>query len=151
MYVKTNNGVIDKFPFSIGDLRKENPNISFPLAMSAELLASFNVFSVTEQAKPETDRFSYAVKRRLPELIDAQWVVTWDVIQKTQEQLDEETEQEAENIRVSRNNKLSFSDWTQVADAPVDKAAWATYRQALRDITAQDGFPHNVTWPAKPE
>lgn len=39
---------------------------------------------------------------------------------------------------------------TQVADAPVDKAAWATYRQALRDITAQQGFPWNVTWPEQP-
>ena len=33
--------------------------------------------------------------------------------------------------------------------APVDKAAWAAYRQELRDITAQAGFPWNVQWPAK--
>lgn len=53
-------------------------------------------------------------------------------------------------IRSERNALLSASDWTQVADAPVDKAAWATYRQALRDVTAQAGFPHNVIWPVKP-
>lgn len=55
------------------------------------------------------------------------------------------------HIRAERNQKLVQSDWTQVADAAVDKAAWATYRQALRDITAQDGFPWNVTWPEQPE
>jgi len=54
-------------------------------------------------------------------------------------------------IRTQRNKLLKESDWTQVADAPVDKAAWATYRQALRDITEQDGFPNNINWPTKPE
>lgn len=55
------------------------------------------------------------------------------------------------SIRSRRNELLAESDWTQVADAPVDKTAWAEYRQALRDITAQPGFPHDVTWPIKPE
>lgn len=58
--------------------------------------------------------------------------------------------EQAQAIRQQRNQKLIESDWTQVADAPVDKAAWATYRQALRDITAQEGFPHNVVWPTSP-
>jgi hypothetical protein len=49
-----------------------------------------------------------------------------------------------------RNDLLQKSDWTQVADAPVDQAAWATYRQALRDIPAQVGFPSEVTWPTEP-
>ena len=53
-------------------------------------------------------------------------------------------------IRQTRNTMLAESDWTQVADVPVDQAAWAAYRQALRDITAQEGFPFNVTWPVKP-
>jgi hypothetical protein len=55
------------------------------------------------------------------------------------------------NARKRRNKLLSASDWTQVADAPVDKAAWATYRQALRDISAQEGFPATVVWPTQPE
>lgn len=59
--------------------------------------------------------------------------------------------QQAKAVREDRNQKLKDTDWTQVADSPVDKAAWATYRQALRDITSQTGFPWNVTWPAKPE
>ena len=54
---------------------------------------------------------------------------------------------------VARNKRdalLSQSDWTQAADAPVDQTAWATYRQALRDITIQAGFPETIDWPTVP-
>lgn len=60
------------------------------------------------------------------------------------------TEQLAEQARSKRDALLSACDWTQVADAPVDKEAWASYRQALRDVSDQDGFPENVIWPIKP-
>jgi hypothetical protein len=59
--------------------------------------------------------------------------------------------EQAKSVRTSRGEKLKDSDWTQVADAPVDKAAWATYRQALRDVTGQEGFPWTITWPTQPE
>jgi hypothetical protein len=58
--------------------------------------------------------------------------------------------EQASAVRKSRGDKLADSDWTQVADAPVDKAVWATYRQALRDITTQSGFPWTITWPDAP-
>lgn len=58
--------------------------------------------------------------------------------------------EQANAMRKTRNYKLADSDWTQVADAPVDKAVWATYRQALRDVTAQSGFPWTITWPDAP-
>ena len=58
--------------------------------------------------------------------------------------------EQAKSVRATRGEKLADSDWTQVADAPVDKAVWATYRQALRDITAQSGFPWTITWPDAP-
>ena len=54
-------------------------------------------------------------------------------------------------IREKRNQLLTASDWTQTADAPVDRAAWQDYRQALRDIPQQAGFPADITWPTKPE
>jgi hypothetical protein len=57
----------------------------------------------------------------------------------------------AKDARAQRNVLLQQSDWTQVADAPVDQQAWATYRQALRDITAQAGFPETINWPIAPE
>ncbi len=55
--------------------------------------------------------------------------------------------EQAKAVRDDRNKRLADCDWTQVADAPVDKAAWAAHRQALRDVTAQEGFPWNVQWP----
>jgi hypothetical protein len=54
-------------------------------------------------------------------------------------------------IRQERNALLASSDWTQAGDVPqATKDAWAIYRQALRDIPQQAGFPTNVTWPTKP-
>jgi hypothetical protein len=58
--------------------------------------------------------------------------------------------EQAKSIRNSRTEKLKDSDWTQVADSTADKAAWATYRTALRDVPAQAGFPWTVTWPDAP-
>ena len=67
------------------------------------------------------------------------------------EPADTRTDEEiATEVRTERDAKLTESDWTQVLDAPVDQAAWATYRQALRDIPAQTGFPNEVTWPVAP-
>lgn len=53
-------------------------------------------------------------------------------------------------VRSDRDRRLAETDWTQVADSPVDKAAWAMYRQALRDVPTQAGFPWDVQWPVKP-
>lgn len=58
--------------------------------------------------------------------------------------------EQAKSIRNQRTEKLKDSDWTQLADSPVDKQVWATYRQALRDITTQAGFPWEVQWPDVP-
>ena len=58
--------------------------------------------------------------------------------------------EQSASVRTSRNDKLAACDWTQIADSTADKPVWATYRQALRDVTAQDGFPWNVTWPEAP-
>ena len=61
------------------------------------------------------------------------------------------TTEEIYAARQQRNALLAASDWTQVADAPVDQAAWAVYRQALRDITDGEGFPENIIWPTEPQ
>lgn len=62
--------------------------------------------------------------------------------------------EQAKSVRTQRGEKLKDSDWTQVADAlldaPVTKTAWAEYRQALRDVTNQEGFPWTITWPEQP-
>lgn len=56
------------------------------------------------------------------------------------------------NVRKERNALLAESDWTQITDATVDKTAWATYRQSLRDITTHSNFPNleDSDWPTAP-
>jgi len=56
----------------------------------------------------------------------------------------------AAQVRAERDRLLAACDWTQVLDAPVDQTAWAAYRQALRDVPQQEGFPTDVAWPVKP-
>jgi len=52
---------------------------------------------------------------------------------------------------IKRRELLEASDWTQLPDVPLEtKALWATYRQALRDITDQPGYPTNISWPEPP-
>jgi hypothetical protein len=63
---------------------------------------------------------------------------------------DATNEQKWDQIRNWRNAKLAESDWTQVADSPVDQAAWATYRQALRDLPAQTGLADDAQFPTAP-
>jgi hypothetical protein len=53
-------------------------------------------------------------------------------------------------MRYWRDGELARTDWTQVADAPVDQAAWATYRQALRDLPASNADPRQIELPAQP-
>lgn len=56
----------------------------------------------------------------------------------------------AEEVRAKRNILLADSDWRMLPDAPGDKTAWSAYRQGLRDLPEQDGFPENVYWPVIP-
>mgnify|MGYP001548406029 CR=1 FL=1 len=83
---------------------------------------------------------------------DYQEYLEWLAEGNTPEPVPEPSDEElAAKIRNERNALLTASDWTQVADAPVDQAAWAVYRQALRDIPTQEGFPQSVTWPVAPQ
>jgi hypothetical protein len=58
--------------------------------------------------------------------------------------------EQAKSVRNQRTQLLKDCDWTQIADSTADKTAWATYRQQLRDITGQAGFPWTITWPDAP-
>jgi hypothetical protein len=66
---------------------------------------------------------------------------------------DKECDVIGDEIRTERNHLLALCDWTQNADSPLDsdqKSAWAAYRQALRDVPEQQGFPYDVIWPTQP-
>lgn len=75
---------------------------------------------------------------------------SWVIENKTPEQIQSELDEEMQRVRLFRNKLLSDCDWTQVADAPVDQAAWAVYRQELRDLPANTTDPYNPVWPTPP-
>jgi hypothetical protein len=53
-------------------------------------------------------------------------------------------------VRFQRDKELALCDWTQLADSTADKAAWATYRQELRDLPAQNSDPKLIVFPTRP-
>lgn len=71
------------------------------------------------------------------------WYVNWEIKNISLDEM-------STKIRNKRNQLLSMTDWTQVADAPVDRETWATYRQALRNVPIQKGFPWSIDWPVYP-
>ena len=78
---------------------------------------------------------------------------TWMICQMDEDEKAAATEFKSRAVRVERDIKLGRSDWTQLADAPItdeQRIAWNVYRQALRDVPQQEGFPWNVEWPTLP-
>jgi hypothetical protein len=124
---------------------------SFPAQANDEMLASYGVQRVFFSTPPAiTDTQVLEEGTPVFSTEDQRWTQTFTVRDMTAEEVASRNDAQAVQVRAERNTKLAASDWTQVADAPVDQAAWATYRQALRDITAQAGFPWTIDWPAQP-
>lgn len=114
-----------------------------------EILDSLGADVVLEGPQAQPTRYQVGFADGV-EQIDGQWFTKYSVANMDADAIAAKDAEQAKAIRDQRNTKLTESDWTQVADAPVDKEAWATYRQALRDITTQTGFPWEITWPDAP-
>jgi hypothetical protein len=78
MYAKINNGVIEKYPYSYGQLQADNPNTSFPSNPTEELLAGFNVVSVISTPHPSFD-YTKNVVEGTPKFVNGAWKQTWVV------------------------------------------------------------------------
>ena len=149
MYVKVLNNAVDTFPYSIAQLKLDNPNTSFPATMSDETLAEWNVFPVVLAERPTLNHDQTATMDSTPTLSEGVWGLGWTVVAYTQDELDIISA----NVRDERDEKLNLCDWTQMPDSPLsdaDKTLWQTYRQALRDVPAQTNFPTDITWPTEP-
>jgi hypothetical protein len=116
---------------------------------TTEVLEALGADVVLEGPQAQPTRYQVAFVNGV-EQIDGKWYTKYSVTEMDAEAITAKDAEQAKVMREQRGEKLKNSDWTQVADAPVDKAVWATYRQALRDITAQSGFPWSVTWPDAP-
>jgi len=82
---------------------------------------------------------------------DGTWKEAWFEVETTEERKAANTYNKSQSVKRGRDYLLSNTDWTQMPDVTLpNKAAWATYRQALRDITNQASYPWNLTWPTPP-
>jgi hypothetical protein len=151
MFVKATNGEIVKYPYSVGALRRDNPNVSFPKVIPDEVLAEHGVYEVKSLPAPDHDPATHFVEYApVPTFVGGAWVYAPSVRPLSAEQIAERTASRASAIRLERDRLLAETDWSALSDVSMSPEM-AAYRQALRDVTAQPGFPDNVTWSAKPE
>ena len=150
---------------TISEFKAEHPRTAFPKQINTLVLDSYGYDAVLNGPSATTSGpYEISVRDGVEE-VNGQWFTKF-VVGPTFTDNDEATaaEQEAAyraridtevaaRVRVERASKLEASDWTVLTDSPLTtakKTEWKTYRQALRDITSAEGFPHNVSWPSEP-
>jgi len=108
---------------------------------------------VFEGPQAQPTRYQTAFRDGVEE-INGKWFTKYSVADMDDETKAAKDAEQAKNVRADRNKRIAEYDWTQLDDTPVnnaEKLAWANYRQGLRDITSQTGFPWEITWPTQPE
>jgi hypothetical protein len=126
---------------------KANPNTSFALPFSDATLASLNLVRLTDDTKPAYDPATEKVIEDVIEVRDGVAYQTFSIIDRTPEAIANELIGKRANVRIQRNDKLAKTDWAVLPDSPLstdDKAVYENYRNALRDVPAQAGFPDNA-------
>ena len=133
------------------DILRDNPNVSFPPAgWTDEDLAPFGYANLIKNNKPIPKLYERVVALP-PEKIDGLWIQSYTVEEISKEEKDQLDEEKSTEVRTRRNNELVASDWTQGKDIPDSiSKPWADYRQKLREITNDPGFPWNVVFPTPP-
>ena len=155
---------------TISQFKAEYPTTSFPKQITTAILDSYGYDAVLNGAAA-TVTAPYGVSTRDGvEQIDGQWFTKFIAGPVFTDTTDEEGNvttaadneaayrasvdaQAGTSVRATRDQKLTASDWTQMADSPLasdKKTEWATYRQSLRDLPTASGFPHTMTWPEEP-
>ena len=140
-------------------LRADNPGTSFPKQITADILDGFGYDPVLNgPAATVSGPYERSVRDGVEE-IDGQWFTKF-IVGPVFADSDEETayrtsvdNRVAASVRADRDRKLAASDWTVLTDSPLTtakKTEWKTYRTALRDISAAEGFPHTMEWPTEP-
>ncbi len=145
LLVKIKDGQVEKYPYSVGLLRKENPNTSFPKKPSVSDMAAFNVHPVTE-VTPTLGEDQKLVETWTPTMVGGEWVLAHQAVDLTEDEIDDAVARVAEEVRKERNQRLSATDFYALTDVTLS-TEMATYRQALRDVTEQEGYPHTINWP----
>ncbi len=146
---------------SQGEFRSRNKNTSFPSQWSVELVEELGLDPVFETPAPTVTRYQTAYKDGV-EQVAGKWAWKWSIgpVFTDNEEATAAEQQAAyvakidadaaKGVRTTRDAKLAETDWTALSDVTMSPEM-AAYRQALRDVPAQSGFPHEITWPNKPE
>ena len=148
----------EEWPVTLDRIRIENPNVSFPDDPSGLDLSSYGFEPFSFSDKPDFDEYLQNVTEVNPVLTDGTWVQTWSVTEKysESEKAQKISERDSASLetkksleRAKRNNLLLETDHLALVDATLTDEM-RTYRQALRDVPQQSGFPSTITWPEKP-
>lgn len=135
------------------EFRSEFPNTSFPQPLTPDVIDDFGFDPVLEGPQPTlVPPYQYAQRDGVVE-VNGQWFTHYIAVTPDDEQKAAMDAAQAATIRTERNKRLAECDWTQLADSPLNpegKAAWAFYRENLRMVPNQPGFPWNVQWPPQP-
>jgi hypothetical protein len=143
MLVKISNGVVETYPYSVRQLRSDNPNVSFPKNIPTNILSDYGVERVNI-ITPVYDHLVQTVNYPdTPTLVESNWVLSGTAVNLS------ETDSE-ENVRAERDRLLLETDEYALSDRTMTSEMTA-YRQALRDVPTQSGFPFSVMWPTNPE
>lgn len=152
MYVKALNNTVDTYPYNMQQLKEDNPRVSFPKTIPASLLADYDVYSVTEEAKPSyNERTQTVAQNTQPTLVEGVWKLQWTVTDKSSDDVASYDADFASQKRNERDARLADTDWWGASDNTMTQAQ-TDYRQALRDITTHANWPNLVDadWPTKP-
>lgn len=145
IYALIENNSVKEYPVFENQIKERFPNVSF----SVPFVPPSEYVEVQYTTGPVFD-YTKTISEGIPTCVDGKWYQTWQVEDVDQESIDAFIANTAGSIRAQRNSKLSSCDWTQLPDSPVDSHSWAIYRQSLRDITLQAGFPLDIIWPDEP-
>jgi hypothetical protein len=151
MYLKVSGSTIT-YPYSVQNLKNENPNISFPTIISDSLLESFNIYQVEMKNSGYDNDDTKDVTEVTPTLSGSIYIQTYTISDADTDTINKRREIKWSGVRSGRDSLLSESDWTQFNDSPISGSTltdWQTYRQSLRDITNQSD-PYDITWPNIP-
>jgi hypothetical protein len=147
MYLRLIDNTI-VYPYTIQQLKVDNPNISFPSNLDSIILSEWNIFLVEQTPKPND--YTKNISEGIPTIIDGVYKQIWIQTDASQSEIDNRIENRWIEVREQRNQLLQETDWTQLADIPQSiKDLWSLYRQQLRDITTENN-PYFIAWPVKP-
>jgi hypothetical protein len=120
-------------------------------SLSDEQRQALSVYFITDAARPQltsTQKFGNPVFTIQGTNVER----SYPVIDKTAQEIQQDTANKASEVRAQRDDWLKATDWSQGKDiADSVSAKYTTYRQALRNVPTQSGFPWTVQWPTKPE